>query len=155
MRINRHQMFMGFARIASMRSTCMRGAVGTVIVDTGGLRPNVVSIGYNGPASGEPHCLGDNCARPNEGCHRSRHAERNALVGLPGLGGELDLYTTVSPCAICWELITEAFPINRVFFEHEYRVSSHLQPLKTIELYRVTPSGYVMNFWTKRFLDEG
>lgn len=45
--------FMRMARLAATRSTCLRRAVGCVLVDDGG---KVLATGYNGVASGERHC---------------------------------------------------------------------------------------------------
>lgn len=41
------------ARIIAEQSTCLRRAVGCVLVNEGG---HVLSTGWNGVASGEPHC---------------------------------------------------------------------------------------------------
>lgn len=48
-----HLYFMRMARLVATRSTCLRRAVGCVLVDA---RGHVLSTGYNGVAAGEQHC---------------------------------------------------------------------------------------------------
>ena len=74
MRISRDLMFMMMAEAAARRSTCRRLNVGAILT----YQNNVVSIGYNGPPPGEPHCYGGDCGVPM--CTRSIHAEFNAIV---------------------------------------------------------------------------
>jgi hypothetical protein len=57
MRITRPQLWMGMAEIAAQRATCFRGSCGAILVKDN----DVVSIGYNGPPSGEEHCQGNDC----------------------------------------------------------------------------------------------
>lgn len=111
--------FMILAKLASARSTCSSRPVGCVIVD-----PNriVLGTGYNGPASGEPHCS-DKSEPSKPYCYRREvgisyeekrahcpavHAERNALRiadqnGISVVGATV--YTTLSPCPVCTELL--------------------------------------------------
>jgi deoxycytidylate deaminase len=53
MRPSLDQYLMGLAMVASKRTTCIKRAVGCVLADAKG---HVLSIGYNGVASGRPHC---------------------------------------------------------------------------------------------------
>lgn len=53
MRPSLDQYLMGLAMVASQRTTCIKRAVGCVLADAKG---HVLSIGYNGVASGRPHC---------------------------------------------------------------------------------------------------
>lgn len=143
-RINRIELFMEMARLASRRSTCQRLAVGAVIVQNN----NPISIGYNGAATGEPHCLGAHCpVLADGGCSKAIHAERNALERLrhdPG-GGALTMFCTDSPCPECARLIGETEGISRFFFERPYRKVGGLFVLwqQGLETYQVTSSGYV------------
>ncbi len=151
-RVSRDQMFMMMAEAAAMRSTCRRLSVGAVLVDRD---HNVVSIGYNGPPSGEPHCTGDNCGQPS--CTRALHAEANAIErGDPDAENALHsctLYVTNSPCSNCFELIVlKTKSIGRVVFKNEYRINEHLKVDRGIKVEKITASGYVTDFLTGRLV---
>jgi dCMP deaminase len=143
-------MFMEFAQTAAKRSTCMRLNVGAVMVHS----RSVVSIGYNGPPSGEPHCQGNGCPG-RDGCHLSLHAEHNALLRVPpGIKGGLDLYVTDSPCAVCYDLLASSCRVGRIFFGTPYRITDHLlNSLWDIPVYRITPAGYTIDWETKEVVD--
>lgn len=148
---------MEFARTASKRATCFRLNVGAVLVAND---KEVLSIGYNGPASGEPHCSGAGCAPPGSGCTRSVHAEVNALkIGLPKaqraleIGDEHDmltLYVTTSPCGGCAQSIIHA-GVRRVVYEGEYRDTGPLDRLvlASVRVERLLPNGQRIDFETK------
>lgn len=53
MRITRDQWAIEMAQVTAKRSTCMRRAVGCVLLNKFG---HVLSTGYNGVARGRPHC---------------------------------------------------------------------------------------------------
>lgn len=155
MRPTRPQMFMEIAQIVSKRATCMRLNVGAVLVQ--GRR--IVSIGYNGVPSGAPHCSGNDCPGKHH-CRETTHAEMNALLHLsPGLATrngvieDLDLYVTDSPCADCFDKIVTGGLVKRVFFGTPYRITDHLEQESQIEVYRVLPAGYVMDWKTKELVD--
>lgn len=154
MRISRHQMFMGIARVASLRSTCHRLNVGAVLVNG---ENNVVSIGYNGSMPNEPHCGGSPCQFFMDGACRVVHAERNAIMrsgydmtlGPPRLSKH-KLYITHSPCQACAVMI-RAFEFDAVYYETEYRKKEPLDYLimKTnTSIFRVQPSGFLLNMRT-------
>lgn len=150
MRISRDQMFMQMARVASLRSTCHRLNVGAILV----FDNNVVSHGYNGPASGKPHCKGNACElTATGGCARAIHAEVNAITRLNNdlIEEDKTLYVTHSPCPKCAELIPSAF-IKRVIYETPYRDTSSLDYLVSqgIEVLRLTPSGYLVDHKTNQ-----
>lgn len=144
-RISREQMWMDMAEVASRRATCSRASVGALVV-----RDNdILSQGYNGPPSGEAHCLGNSCPLINGGCSRSIHAERNAVErALNKLGTDLNmctLFSTHGPCPECASSILQA-KISKVFYRYSYR----LQKLELlidggVEVFRITPSGSVIN----------
>ena len=145
-------MFMEIAEVVAKRATCMRLNVGAVIVHDN----SVVSMGYNGVGSGEPHCAGNRCPGRVGGCTLTIHAEDNALQRLPeGIEGDLDLYVTDSPCAHCFEKIVADHRIRRVFFRTPYRITDHLENhLWDIGVYRVLPAGYVIDWDTKALVDD-
>jgi dCMP deaminase len=150
MRITRPQMFMEIAQVVAKRSTCMRLNVGAVLVEG----RSIVSIGYNGAPAGQPHCGGNQCPGKHF-CQVTDHAEENALKHLPAEfdGSNLDLYVTDSPCASCTALILHDGRVSRIFFETPYRINEHLKDLIGIEVYKVTPAGYVMNWSTGELVD--
>lgn len=153
-RISRHQMFMEMAQVAAKRSTCFRLNVGAIITHNN----SVVSIGYNGAPSGEPHCQGALCDGWGSKCTRTIHAERNAIDRLPaGIGRPLDLYVTDSPCAHCYDYIVQDMRVSRIFFGTPYRITDHLQNSLfegQIDVYRVLPSGVIIEWTTGAILDE-
>lgn len=67
MRPTKDEYLMQLARVAATRTTCVRRGVGCVLADE---RGHVLAIGYNGVASGLPHC--------NESCVKSCDACRGA-----------------------------------------------------------------------------
>lgn len=143
-------MFMLIAEAAAMRSTCRRLSVGAVLVDGD---HNIISFGYNGPPSGEPHCTGDDCGHPS--CTRATHAEANAIERAPLKGhafGSITLYVTNSPCEHCYKKILKEFTIGRVVFKNEYRISEHLKVDRGIQVEKITASGYVTDFLTGRLV---
>lgn len=144
-RISRQQLFMRMAHLVSERSTCFRLNVGAIIVKNNRLP---ISIGYNGRASGEPHCQGNECPGKYQ-CRETIHAERNAIEMIDPFEDRsvLDLYCTDSPCEACAWMMRE-WSIKRLFFDRKYRDEGPLEWLitKKIEVYRVTPAGYVIRY---------
>lgn len=155
MRISRDQMWMEMARTASKRATCHRLSVGAMLIH----KNNVLSVGYNGPPPGEPHCQGNSCQLSEKGaCTRAYHAERNAIERAPEIPNDSDavvLYVTNSPCADCAERIAKA-GIQLVIYENPYRDTSPLDTLidkYSVTVFRLTPSGYLMNHRTGQVYD--
>lgn len=115
--------FMRMARLVATRSTCLRRAVGCVLVDE---RGHVLSTGYNGVAAGEKHCnnkfVTENSSGLSEhtypyacegafakaGTNLSAcaavHAEQNALLQCPDIRDIVTAYVTVAPCDSCLKL---------------------------------------------------
>ncbi|MDD3235264.1 MAG: cytidine/deoxycytidylate deaminase family protein [Candidatus Cloacimonetes bacterium] len=120
------QYFMEMAYLASKRSTCLRRAVGAVLV-----RDNqIISTGYNGSPKGVPHCAEVGCLReqlkvPSGQKHelcRGVHAEQNAIIQAAINGSSTrgaSLYCTHQPCSICARLIINA-EIKMVFVSETY-----------------------------------
>lgn len=154
MRISRHRMFMGFAEYASMRSTCYRRSVGAVLVRNN----NVISVGYNGPPSGEPHCTGKNCPSL-DGCKRAVHAEINLLSRALLRSDEpsnLSVYVTESPCIECAQKIAKTPGVYRLFYLHEYRIKAGIDILIEggLQTYRMTASGIITDYRTGNLVNE-
>ncbi len=68
--------FVNIAKEVASRSTCPRASCGAVIVKDN----RILSTGYNGAPSGEPHCLDVGCFIISKHCERTIHAETNAVV---------------------------------------------------------------------------
>ena len=107
--------FMGITRLVAGRSTCVRRAVGAVVVKD----KRILTTGYNGAPSGLAHCTETGCLRqrldvPSGERHelcRGIHAEQNAIIqaayhGVSIRGG--DLFCTTQPCVICAKMIVNA-----------------------------------------------
>ena len=139
-RISRDLMFSRICKVVADRSTCLRSQVGALIVKDG----RIVSMGYNGPASGMPTCTqpdefqsllllqgalepsGRECEGP--GCTRSIHAETNAIAFAAKAGVSVEgctLYCTMSPCINCAKVIVNS-GIKEVKYLEEYRDRSGL-----------------------------
>ncbi|MCD8478971.1 MAG: cytidine/deoxycytidylate deaminase family protein [Candidatus Cloacimonetes bacterium] len=118
--------FMQMAILASKRSTCLRRAVGAVLV-----RDNqVISTGYNGSPKHTRHCAETGCLRaqmnvPSGEKHelcRGVHAEQNAIIQAAINGSSTrgtTLYCTHQPCSICARLIINA-EIRTVYIANGY-----------------------------------
>lgn len=131
--------FLRDALTAASRSTCLRRAVGCVLVDAHG---STLATGYNGVARGQPHCnqpgkcfhpyhpLGhyeivypDACpgatAASGADLHRCEaiHAEQNALLRCPDPWAIEVVYSTASPCDACSKLLLGTAAKRLVYLE--------------------------------------
>lgn len=140
------------AWVWSKRSTCYRLNVGAVIV----VDNNIVSHGYNGQRPGDPHCPGNDCPGRVPGMCNTIHAERNAIMRVPGdlRDVEKDAYTTHMPCVSCAELLLER-NVRRLFYSIPYRLTGGVDRLILLgaKVYRVTPAGYVINHETEEVIE--
>ncbi len=121
-----NQYFMEIAALVAKRSTCLRRAVGAVIVKD----KRILATGYNGAPSGIRHCEELGCLRErmqvasgerHELC-RGIHAEQNAIIqaayhGVPICGA--DLYCTNLPCSICTKMLINA-GIQTIYYQSGY-----------------------------------
>lgn len=117
--------FLRLARLAELRSNCMKRRVGAVLV-----RDNrVASTGYNGTPRGLLNCGEGGCARCNNSSVRCGqalhsclclHAEENAIIeaGRSRAQGAT-LYCTTRPCLGCAKKIVQV-GITRVVWERDY-----------------------------------
>ncbi|MFH2067141.1 MAG: cytidine/deoxycytidylate deaminase family protein [Pseudomonadota bacterium] len=132
--------FMDIAALVSRRSTCIRRAVGAIIVKD----KRILSTGYNGAPSGIAHCIEVGCLReklkvPSGEKHelcRGIHAEQNAIVqaafhGVSIKGGTL--YCTNLPCSICAKMIINA-GIKNIFYQEGYADSMSRQMLQDADV---------------------
>lgn len=92
--------FMNFARVAATRATCPRASVGAVLVRN----KYLLSSGYNGSRSGEPHCVDEGCLIKDGHCVRTVHSEWNAIDQCKQHGNDpagSTIYCTHLPCFKC------------------------------------------------------
>lgn len=116
--------FMDMAKLASRRSSCLRRAVGAVLVKD----RRVLSTGYNGVPSGVTHCEVTGCLRERLGVPsgerhelcRGLHAEQNAIIQAAFHGVSIRdavLYCTTLPCIICAKMLINAGVRRIVYLE--------------------------------------
>lgn len=125
------------AELTAQRSTCLRRAVGAVLLDAAG---HILATGYNGVATGLPHCNeptspgqpGDNgpvyahaCSgafSPSgtnlDGC-QAIHAEQNALLQCRDVSAIRTCCISASPCITCVKLLLNT-ACEEVVFAEEY-----------------------------------
>lgn len=118
--------FMGITRLVAGRTTCIRRAVGAVIVKD----KRILTTGYNGAPSGIAHCSAVGCLRaqlkvPSGERHelcRGIHAEQNAIIQAALHGVSIrgaTLFCTTLPCSICAKMIINA-GIRIIVYEDGY-----------------------------------
>lgn len=118
--------FMEIALLVAKRSTCIRRAVGAVVVKD----KRLLCTGYNGAPTGIRHCNETGCLRdeldvPSGEKHelcRGIHAEQNAIIQAAFYGVSLKgatLFCTNMPCAICAKMIINA-GITKIFYLEGY-----------------------------------
>jgi dCMP deaminase len=117
--------YMNFANMLSLKSTCRRGQAGCVVVKNG----RVISTGYNGSPAGATECISREACRQKgstiniafsfkeqptdhlidtDGCFDSLHAEANAFgfCAKNGIATEGSIvYLTGPPCKPCAQLM--------------------------------------------------
>lgn len=118
--------FMDITRLVAKRTTCLRRAVGAIIVKD----KRILSTGYNGAPANVRHCLEVGCMREelnvesgqrHELC-RGIHAEQNAIIQAAYHGVSVkgaSLYCTNQPCSICAKMIINA-GIVTIYYESGY-----------------------------------
>jgi len=118
----RDENFLAIAKVISDMATCLRARHGAVIVND---LHRIVCTGYNGSLPGEPHCTDVGCdIRYTDGvahCHRTIHAERNALMQAARFGAAVDgcrIYVTGKPCEECTKHLAAA-GISRIHYPGE------------------------------------
>lgn len=139
--------FMRMAELVSSRSTCLRRAVGAVIVKD----KRVLTTGYNGSPRGLKHCEEMGCVRdelniPSGTRHelcRGVHAEQNAVIQAAYFGVSINgstLYCTTFPCSMCAKIL-----INAGISEIVYRIDYE----DTLSKSLFKEAGVVMRSWSE------
>ena len=118
--------FMAITKLVAKRSTCMRRAVGAILVKD----RRILATGYNGAPARLRHCeevgcLRENSAVPSGERHelcRGLHAEQNVIIQAAYHGISIKgstLYCTNKPCVICTKMIINA-GIQKIVYEEGY-----------------------------------
>ena len=118
--------FMTLAHQVASRTTCLRRAVGAVIVKD----RRILATGYNGAPSGVAQCAETGCLRqqlnvPSGQRHelcRALHAEQNAIIQAARHGVNIDgssIYITTQPCIVCAKMLINA-GVKEVMFAEGY-----------------------------------
>ena len=132
MRPSHDEYFLRMAVLSATRSTCLRRAVGCILVDQ---RGHVAATGYNGVASGQVHCnhhdpfdpigfpFACSGAMAKSGADLDKcgaiHAEQNALLQCRDVYAIRTCYCTASPCLTCTKLLLNT-SCQRIVFVEEY-----------------------------------
>ncbi len=123
-RMSWEKYFMEITELVASRSTCDRAWVGCVLVNSSN---RIVSTGYNGSISGNPHCDDVGHTMRDGHCIATIHAEMNALLycakeGIPVKN--CSAYVTHFPCLNCTKALIQA-GINKIYFKNGYRVDDY------------------------------
>jgi dCMP deaminase len=132
--------FMDITRLVAKRSTCLRRAVGAVVVKD----RRILATGYNGAPSNVTHCKDAGCLRkklnvPSGEKHelcRGIHAEQNAIIQAAYHGVSIQgaaLYCTNLPCSICAKMIINA-GIKTIYYVEGYADSISEDMLKEADI---------------------
>lgn len=125
-RISIDRYFLGTARLLSERATCKRRRVGCVLVNKFN---HIIATGYNGVASGQPHCIDEPCKGASfpsgEGLEfcEAIHAEQNALLQCRNVQEISTCYVTHSPCTHCVKMLLNT-SCKVIIFSEQYSHSA-------------------------------
>lgn len=138
MRISRDQWAIELVRVTEQRATCCRRRVGCVLLNE---RGHVLSTGYNGIASGMPHCNELKYGTYPNACKGAKlpsgtgldacqaiHAEQNALLQCRDVHDIHTAYVSASPCMTCAKLLMNT-SCKRVVFIEEYPGSDDVRKM--------------------------
>lgn len=136
MRPSKQEWAMNIALVTAKRSTCLRRHVGAVLLDE---RWRALATGYNGVASGMPHCNEEArqfnpiseeeltfphaCSGAHapsgtnlDGC-QAIHAEQNAIMQCGDVDKIAVCVSTTSPCITCTKLLLNTSCRTIIFYE--------------------------------------
>jgi dCMP deaminase len=119
--------FMGLARQAATRSTCLRRQVGAVLVQNRSHRGS----GYNGAPAGIDSCLDlGECLMRDGHCIRAVHAELNLILQTDMREREgATVYVTDFPCWRCANFLANSGIAEIVYSRPYHRDVSEVQEL--------------------------
>lgn len=121
-RLSKDQYFIGMSELVSKQATCSRRQVGCVLVND---KNHVIATGYNGVASGLPHCIDTPCKGASfpsgEGLEfcEAIHAEQNALLQCKNVYEIVKCYVTHSPCVHCVKMLLNT-SCKEIIFKESY-----------------------------------
>lgn len=124
MRKSWEEYFMDLAFMVSTRSTCDRAFVGCVLVNQDN---RIISTGYNGSLSGNPHCDEIGHTMRDGHCIATLHAEMNALLYCAKEGisvKDSTCYVTHFPCLNCTKALIQA-GISEIYYDNNYRMDDY------------------------------
>lgn len=118
--------FIKLAHEVATRTTCMRRAVGALIVKD----KRILATGYNGVPTKIRHCSEVGCLRQELGVPsgerheicRGLHAEQNAIIQAARYGidiSDASIYVTTQPCVVCAKMIINA-GLTEIVYENPY-----------------------------------
>ena len=118
--------FMTLANQVATRTTCLRRAVGCVIVKD----KRILATGYNGVPTGLRHCAETGCLRQQLGIPsgqrheicRGLHAEQNAIIQAARYGTDISgatIYVNTQPCVVCAKMLINA-GITEIVYQNPY-----------------------------------
>jgi dCMP deaminase len=116
--------FMQITELVASRSTCDRAWVGCVLVNDSN---RIVSTGYNGSVSGNPHCDDVGHTMRDGHCIATIHAEMNALLYCAKEGISVkncSAYVTHFPCLNCTKALIQA-GIKNIYYKSDYRLDEY------------------------------
>lgn len=116
--------FMEITEMVASRSTCDRAEVGCLLVNDDN---RIVSSGYNGSVSGNPHCDDVGHTMRDGHCIATIHAEMNALLYCAKEGISVKncvAYVTHFPCLNCTKALIQA-GIKEIYFLNAYRIDDY------------------------------
>ena len=128
--------FMKLAEEVATRTTCLRRAVGAVIVKD----RRILATGYNGVPTGLRHCAETGCLREQLGVPsgqrheicRGLHGEQNALLQASRYGINIEgstIYVTTQPCVVCAKMLINA-GIEEIVYKNPYPDELAMELLK-------------------------
>ncbi len=124
MRKSWNEYFINLAQGVADRGTCDRAYVGCVIVNNDN---RIVSTGYNGSVSGNPHCDEIGHTMRDGHCIATIHAEMNALLYCAKEGITVKgciCYVTHFPCLNCTKALIQS-GISKIFYMNGYRIDDY------------------------------
>ena len=123
------ELYMDFAFSISRRSTCHRLNVGTVITSTDFRK--ILSIGYNGNASGLPN----QCDREEPGNCGCLHSEENAVINCDSPRSvEKIVFVTHLPCSACAKRLVNLGNVKTVYYAEDYRKKDSIEILQACKI---------------------
>ena len=132
--------FATLAKQVSTRTTCLRRAVGAVVVKEN----RILATGYNGVPRGMDHCSEVGCLREKLGVPsgqrqeicRGLHAEQNAIIQAARYGIDISgakMYITTQPCITCAKMCINA-GITEIIYANPYPDDLSLGMLKEADV---------------------